>query len=238
MINIINRFKDILYKHDINISDENIKKFIIYKNFLQDSNKKFNLTSIKEDNDIMIKHFLDSIFIIKHCKFKKNSKIIDIGSGAGFPSVPIKILIPDIHLTLIDSVHKKTVFLCELIKTLDLSKTYVINCRAEEMANSLEHRENYDYVLSRAVSNLRILSEYAIPFLKINGIFYAYKGYDIESEISESKKIIDILGGEIIDIKKYTLHNIFKRSLIEIKKISHTPTQYPRKTSKILKQFI
>lgn len=235
-----NDIKDILYENglkvNINLDKNKLDLFQKYKDILIEWNNKINLTAITKNEEIVVKHFLDSILLINYFNIKDNSNIIDIGTGAGFPSVPLKIFNNSLNITLVDSLNKRINFLNQLILYLNLNNIHAIHSRAENLALNLKYRENYDYVVARAVSKLRELVEYCLPFIKIGGYFLAYKGYEIEDEIDEALYAIKILGGEIQENVKYSILEEHKRSIIVIKKISQTPTKFPRNKSKILKQ--
>ena len=209
------------------------EKFYDYYELLIEKNKVMNLTTITEFDEVVEKHFLDSLAIIKvvdlhSASEKDNYKVIDMGTGAGFPGIPLKIVFPDLQITLTDSLNKRILFLDEVIKTLDLKKINTIHARAEELARNKKHRENYDLCVSRAVANLSTLSEYCIPFLKLNGRFVSYKSGDIENEMQSAKNAISILGGELEKIHRFHLNNQ-GRSFVIINKVRNTPNNYPRK---------
>ena len=220
-------------KIGINLNNNQIKIFENYYNFLIEYNKKINLTSIINKNEIFIKHFIDSLTV---SKFLKNScKLIDIGTGAGFPGVPLKILNSNINLTLLESSKKKCEFLKELSSILQINYDIIHN-RAEILSKKINYREKFDICVSRAVANLRILSELCIPFIKINGIFIAMKGPNFETELENSINIIQKLGCKIKNIEKIVLPDGFgTRYLIFIQKIKNTSKIYPRDFSQIKK---
>lgn len=197
-------------------------KFIKYQEMLIETNKKFNLTSIDNPEEIKIKHFEDSLTIKNY--INKGMKVLDIGSGAGFPGIPLRIE-KDFDLTLIDSVNKKVNFMNEVIEELKLDNTRAIHVRAEDYAK--EHREEFDLVISRAVANLSTLSEYAIPFLKVGGIFIAMKGPKAEEEYEDAQNALKILGGELINIDTIDLHGNTRKNIL-IKKVRSTKKKYPR----------
>ena len=214
-------------KLQIELDEEKISNFIIYKNLLQEWNEKINLTAIVEDREIIIKHFIDSLTILKY--IPKESSIIDVGTGAGFPGVPIKIAEPTISVTLLDSLNKRLNFLNEVINKCNLSNIKTIHGRAEDMANNVLHREMYDVAVARAVANLSTLSELCLPFVKVNGLFISMKGNSID-EVEEAKNAINILGGKIEKIEKIILPETdIERNIILIRKIKNTPNKYPRK---------
>lgn len=216
-----------------NLNNNPIKIFENYYNFLIEYNKKINLTAITNKNEIFIKHFIDSLTI---SRFLQNScKLIDVGSGAGFPGVPLKISNPDIELTLVESSKKKCEFLKDLSNILKMEFD-VINNRAEILSKDLNYREKFDICVSRAVANLRILAELCIPFIKINGIFIAMKGPSFEAEFENSIDIIQKLGCKINKIEQILLpENYGIRYLIFIQKVKSTPKIYPRSFSRIKK---
>jgi len=221
-------------KYSLNLSYEMYEKFDIYANFLVEYNKNVNLTAITEPTEILIKHFIDSCLILNYINIPKNSTVIDVGTGAGFPSVPIKIVRPDLKITLLDSLAKRITFLQKLCEKLKIDAEF-IHGRAEDVAKMSEYREKFDFSCARAVANLSVLSEYCIPFVKVGGCFIAMKG---PSEcISDSEKAIGILGAEIKSVHGYML-GADLRNIAEIRKISHTPTKYPRNCSQIKKKSL
>ncbi len=204
--------------------DEVFPKFEIYFNELIKYNKHTNLTAITEKKEVFIKHFLDSCLSVKY--IKPNSSVVDIGTGAGFPGIPLKIVRNDINLYLVDSLNKRITFLNELQKMLNIEYT-TYHARAEDFCKI--NRECFDVCVSRAVAKLNTLIEYCLPLIKVGGIFIAYKGNNIKEEITQAKKALNILGGEIINIEKFDLpENMGLRNLIIIKKIKNTPNKYPR----------
>ena len=223
-------FKKEIDKLDIKIDEEKLEKLNIYANFLIEYNKHTNLTAITNIEDVYLKHFYDSILIAKTYNFT-NEKVLDIGTGAGFPGMIIKIFYPNIELTLLDSNNKKITFLEELSHKLGINDINIIQKRAEE----LDKREYFDIVTSRAVSNLCILSEISLPLVKQNGYFIPLKGSN-EEEIEEAKYAIDKLGGKIEKIYKFTLPiEESNRNIIKIKKIKKTDKKYPRQYNQITK---
>ena len=220
-------FKDLANKINVQLNEKQIDNFFKYKNMLIETNKKFNLTAITDDKEIIIKHFIDSLIINKYINL--NTSIIDVGTGAGFPGIPIKIVRDDLEITLLDSLNKRLNFLNDVIKELDLKNIKTLHGRAEDIGHNSSYREKYDYVTARAVANLSTLSELCIPFLKVNGIFICMKGNSID-EVENAQNAINKLGGEIINIEKLVLPNSdIERNIILIKKIKNTPTTYSRK---------
>ena len=217
------KIKNYFKKVGIELNDIQIKQFKEYYNFLVEQNGKFNLTSITSFEEVITKHFIDSAYPYK--MFKENAKIIDIGTGAGFPGVPLKILRPDLNVVLLDSLGKRINFLNELINMLHLKNIIAIHARAEDYAKL--NREMFDYSVSRAVARMATLNEYLIPFLKVGGTAVLYKSQDIIDEIDESKKGIKAFGGKIENVIDFSIFNN-KRSIILIKKQKNTPKIYPR----------
>ncbi len=227
--------KENMKKININITDMQIEKFFKYMNLLIEWNKKINLTAIIEPNDIIIKHFVDCGTLLKY--LNSNEKVIDIGTGAGFPGIPLKILDESLDITLVDSLNKRVNFLNEVVSNLNLHKINVIHSRAEDLARNMEYREKFDKVVSRAVANLTTLSEYDLPFLKIKGKFLGMKSLEIEEEIENARKAIEILGGKIEKVDRFNLiDSDIGRSIVIISKKNRTPKQYPRKAGKPLKE--
>ncbi len=221
--------KNVFLKNKIQLNEQQIILFEKYFNLLILWNDKINLTTITKQNEVIIKHFLDSCLTIN--LIKDNSKIIDIGAGAGFPSIPLKILNPTLEVVLIDSVNKKVNFINEVIKTLDLSNIKVFHYRAEDLAYKNEYRENFDYVVSRAVAALNVLCEYSIPFLKVGGKLLAYKSIDYLNEINLAKNAIIVLNSKVEDVLKLNIENN-ERNIIIIKKVGKSPKKYPRQKNK------
>lgn len=200
---------------------------------LLEYNKKFNLTAIKTEEEIYLKHFYDSLTLVKGVDLTKNLKILDIGTGAGFPGLVLKIFYPELEITLLDSNHKKIMFLEQVIKRLNLKNITCLNTRAENLPNN--YREYFDIVTSRAVAHLRILSELSIPYLKVNGKLIAMKGIS-ETEIEESEKILTELNSNILEVIKFNLPiEGSNRSLIIVEKEKETDKKYPRSYDKIIK---
>ena len=208
------------------ITDKQFDLFETYFKELVSYNEKVNLTAITEKEDVYIKHFYDSCL---GCEFvPTNAKVVDVGTGAGFPGVPIKIARDDIELTLVDSLNKRIVFLNELKQKLNIGYS-TFHARAEDFCSNASNRESFDICVSRAVAKLNTLAEYCLPLVKIGGRFIAYKSGEIEAELEESAKAINILGGQVEQIKKIDLpNNKGSRTLIIIKKIKNTPKIYPR----------
>lgn len=215
-------------KLKIILQQEQLESFDKYKKILIEWNEKINLTAIIEENDIINKHFIDSLTVIKY--IKKSDNIIDVGTGAGFPGIPINILNFGNNILLMDSLNKRINFLKEVIGQLNLKNIEVIHSRAEELGINIKHREKYDIAISRAVAPMNILVEYMMPFVKIGGKCICMKGNNYQQELEESKKAINLLGGELEKIEEIVLPDTnIQRTIIIIKKITKTPNKYPRK---------
>ncbi|MBD5589504.1 16S rRNA (guanine(527)-N(7))-methyltransferase RsmG [Clostridium botulinum] len=224
--------------NDVNLdfNDKKYNQLISYKNLIQEWNKKINLTAIVEDDEIIKKHFIDCIKIFKSSPIGEAKSLIDIGTGAGFPGIPIKILKEDIEITLLDSLQKRINFLNTVIGELQLKNIQCLHGRAEDHAQEIQHRQKYDIAVSRAVANLAVLSEFCIPFVEKGGYFIAMKGPSVEEEITAATKSIEILGGKIEDIIKIDIEDTdLKHNLVIIKKVKETGKRYPRKPGIIKK---
>lgn len=204
-----------------------------YAEILVEWNEKINLTAITDPEGIAAKHFLDCLMIFKYADIENGASVIDIGTGAGFPGIVMKIARPDIKLTLMDSLQKRINFLETLCAELELPVT-AVHSRAEDAPSGM--REAYDVAVARAVANMRVLSEYCIPYVKPNGRFIAMKGASAETEALEASKAVSLLGGKIETTDCFTLGEYGERGIITVKKISQTPTKYPRNAGKISKQ--
>jgi 16S rRNA (guanine527-N7)-methyltransferase len=217
-----------LEKIDIVINETQKEQFHKYMDLLIEWNKKINLTAIVEPEEIILKHFIDSVTISKY--INQDDKTIDIGTGAGFPGIPLKIIRPELKIELLDSLNKRINFLNIVVDELKLKNIECIHSRVEEFAKNKKNREKYDIVTSRAVANLNVLVEYMIPLIKIGGRCICMKGPNIEEEIAKSQNAIKILGGEIEKVEEFTLPETdIKRTIIIIKKVKNTPSKYPRK---------
>ncbi|MGI6685420.1 MAG: 16S rRNA (guanine(527)-N(7))-methyltransferase RsmG [Bacillota bacterium] len=216
---------------ELNISQEQLTQCLKYHDLLLEWNQKINLTSIEDDQEIAIKHFIDSLICLKHITMSNEDKIIDVGTGAGFPGLPIKILMPGIKLGLLDSLEKRCRFLENIVSALELNQVDVIHGRAEDLGKDPAYREQFSFVTARAVTALPVLAEYCLPFVKIGGYFLALKGPEIDEEVNKGEKAVQTMGGRIQEIKFYQLPLLGDaRSLIIIKKVISTPDKYPRKT--------
>jgi 16S rRNA (guanine527-N7)-methyltransferase len=217
----------------INLNEEQIKKFSRYLELLVQWNQKINLTSLKTPQEIIIKHFLDSISCIKVINKYIDTEgvsVIDVGAGAGFPGIPIKIICPSARLSLLEARKKKTIFLEKVTEEINFQRVKILNGRAETFGKCADHRERYDIAISRAVAHLNILSEYCLPLVRVGGLFVAQKGRSYKKETEKSFKTIKVLGGEMIGAEKVRIPFINQeRYLLVIKKIKDTPLKYPRK---------
>ena len=214
----------------ITLNDAQKKQFTDFYEFLIEKNKVMNLTGITEFQEVLVKHFLDSLACVRAVDMEKVNSIIDVGTGAGFPGVPLKIAFPHLEACLLDSLKKRVNFLEETFRLLDLKGITAIHGRAEEYARNKDYRESFDLCVSRAVSNLSTLSEYCLPYVKKGGYFISYKSGAVKEEAQQAEKAVKILGGKIKDILYFTLPDSeIQRSLVVIEKISSCPGRYPRK---------
>ena len=224
----LDQFKKGLSDLNINLTEKQIKQFLKYYEILVETNKVMNLTAITEFDEVIEKHFLDSLSLVRVFDLNRNVKILDLGTGAGFPGIPLKITFPEIDIVLADSLNKRVKFLNEVVETLQLKQVETVHGRAEELAKNKKYREQFDLCTSRAVANLSSLSEYCIPFVKEGGRFISYKSGEIEEEVDQAKRAIDVLGGKLDQVYKFDLHEQ-KRSFVIIEKVKKTPAVYPRK---------
>ena len=221
-------FEKYLEKMSISLNKEQYDQFYAYMLLLIEWNEKINLTAITEPQEIILKHFVDSLTIAKY--IEEGKTIIDMGTGAGFPGIPLKIYRNDVKVVLADSLNKRIKFLNEVIEKLQLKNIETIHCRAEELGKNKEYREKFDYATSRAVANLSTLSEYLLPFVKLNGSGIFMKTMEIDEELENAKKAIKILGGRIEKVDKFEIPGSdLGRSIIIVKKEKQIPSKYPRK---------
>jgi len=223
-------FYDSIEKFGVKLDDKQTAQFMEYYELLTTWNSFMNLTAITEFDEVCTKHFVDSISLCKAVDCTKDYAVIDIGTGAGFPGLPLKIVFPNLRITLLDSLAKRVKFLNEVIVHLGLDNIEAIHGRAEDYAKPNLLRERFDLCVSRAVANLSTLSEYCLPYVKIGGFFVSYKSEKIANESQAAQKAIEILGGSIYDQKEFILPNSdIYRNLFQIKKVKATPNKYPRK---------
>lgn len=228
MENFKKRFLELANKININLTENQIEKFYKYMELLLEWNKKINLTAITDEDEIILKHFVDSLTVLKY--INENDKIIDVGTGAGFPGIPIAIMMPNVKITLLDSLNKRINFLNEVIRELDLKNIETIHSRSEDCGKDILFREKYDIALARAVANLSTLSEYLLPFIKIDGKMICMKGSEIEEELKNAEYAIKELGGEFVLKDEFELPDSdIKRNIIIVEKVKYTPKIYPRK---------
>lgn len=224
----LDQFKKGLSDLNIDLTEKQIEQFLKYYEILVETNKVMNLTAITEFDEVIEKHFLDSLSLVRVFDLNRNVKILDLGTGAGFPGIPLKIAFPEIDIVLADSLNKRVKFLNEVVETLQLKQVETVHGRAEELAKNKKYREQFDLCTSRAVANLSSLSEYCIPFAKEGGKFISYKSGEIEEEVYQAKRAIHVLGGKLDRVYKFDLHEQ-KRSFVIIEKVKKTPAVYPRK---------
>lgn len=240
------QFKRDLQELHISLSDTQFDQFLIYYEMLVEKNKVMNLTAITEFDEVMKKHFIDSLSLVKVCDVNGCLSVIDVGTGAGFPGIPLKIAFPDMKLTLLDSLNKRVDFLQEVIESLGLRDVEAVHGRAEDFAKPGQLREVFDLCVSRAVANLSVLSEYCLPYVKVGGKFISYKSdkvtvklNDNKTEIMEAERAISVLGGKLTEQKEFTLPSSdIYRNLVVIEKSRPTPKQYPRKAGTAAKKPI
>lgn len=232
-------FKNIFEKecknNNININ-ENTELFFQFMKLLLEWNEKINVTAIKDEEEFIVKHFVDSLTISGFVG--NNKKIIDVGTGGGFPGMPLKLFNNSLNITLIDSVNKKISVLSDIIKKMNLENIEALHMRAEDLARDKNYREMFDIATSRAVSNMSTLVEYLIPFVKVDGFIYCMKGPGYEEELKQSMNAINILGGKLEKVEKILINNEIERNIIIIKKVKNTNIKYPRTQGKPLKEPI
>ena len=226
----MNRLNTITKQFGLELSDEQIQQFSKYYDMLIEWNKVMNLTAITDKEEVIIKHFADSLLLSKYKNLHEDLNVIDVGTGAGFPGIPLKIAFPELKVTLMDSLNKRLKFLDNVISELNLDNITTVHSRAEDGGKNAEYREKYDLAVSRAVANLATLSEWCIPFVKTGGYFIPYKSNALTEEIRDGKKAIRILGGQVENIFTTTIPDSDnQRSFVFVKKIENTDKKYPRK---------
>ena len=234
----MNRLNIITKQFGLELSDEQIQQFSKYYDMLIEWNKVMNLTAITDKEEVIIKHFADSLLLSKYKNLHDDLCVIDVGTGAGFPGIPLKIAYPELKVTLMDSLNKRLKFLDNVISELNLENITTVHSRAEDGGRSVEYREKYDLAVSRAVANLATLSEWCIPFVKPGGYFIPYKSNALSEEIRDGKKAIRILGGQVENIFTTTIPDSDnQRSFVFVKKLTNTEKKYPRKASAAKKQI-
>ena len=224
----LEKFQKGLDELQITLSEEQINRFMKYYEMLIEKNKVMNLTAITEFDEVIEKHFLDSISLIKVKNLNQKLSMLDLGTGAGFPGIPLKIAFPELEVTLVDSLNKRILFLQEVIAELNLKNVSATHERAEIIANNPNFREKFDLCVSRAVANLSTLSEYCLPFVKVGGQFISYKSGECDEEVSAADHAITLVGGKLDRIEKFSLGES-GRAFVMIDKISQTKKKYPRK---------
>lgn len=227
-------FEKGLEQLSITLSGEQVQQFLTYYEYLVEKNKVMNLTAITEYEEVITKHFLDSLAVVKTSCFKPEKlagkRLIDIGTGAGFPGIPLKIAFPELEILLLDSLNKRINFLNEVTEMLGLTKINTVHGRAEDYAKQKGYRESFDFCVSRAVANLSTLSEYCIPFVKQGGCFISYKSGSVDQELIQAEKAVKILGGQREEVVRFSLADTdMDRSFVVIRKAKPTPKKYPRK---------
>lgn len=233
----IELFQKELNELNLKFDVKQLEKYYEYMHILLEENKNINLTAIKDEKEFIYKHFIDSLTILEY--IPQNSKLIDVGTGGGFPGIPLVLSNNNINITLMDSLNKRIKFLNKVIAELQLENIDAIHSRAEDLAKLNEFREKYDIATSRAVASLNVLVEYLLPFVKVGGCCICMKGSNIQDEIKDSKKAIEILGGKVEQIVEKIIPNTdIKRNIIIIKKIKSTPNKYPRKAGTPAKEPI
>ena len=218
----------------VKLDETALERFADYARLLQDWNEKINLTAITDTNEILTKHFLDSLTILPLIAPQENAKLIDVGTGAGFPGLALLIARPDLKVTLLDSTKKKLTVLQDILEKLDLSAA-LLHLRAEEAGHEKNLREQFDFATARAVANLRELSEYCLPFVRVGGTFAAMKSANAETELAEAKTALRLLSGEVARVERFTLEDAGARTVILVKKRAPLSAKYPRPSAKIAK---
>lgn len=229
----MNKFEKSLEKLNIHLNEKQMFQFMKYYEMLIETNKVMNLTAITEYDEVVDKHFIDSLSLIQAIDLNQPLKVIDVGTGAGFPGIPLKIAFPKLKIVLLDSLNKRINFLNRVIETLELTDVETIHGRAEDFGRNPQYREQFDLCVSRAVANLSTLSEYCVPFIQVGGHFIPYKSGKVQEELETSRRAVTLLGGHIADCLSYSLADTdMERTLVIIEKINPTKKAYPRKAGK------
>lgn len=222
--------ENLFKESEIVVTPHQINQFLIYEELMLEWNQKVNITAITNSRDIYIKHFIDSAIVSRYIVAGSNYSLIDVGTGGGFPGIPMKIIDESIELTLLDSLNKRIAFLHAVTESLNLKDIKIIHGRAEDFGLNTGFREQYDVATSRAVASINILAEYCLPFVKVGGFFIALKSDNVEEELKNGEKAVKLLGGDITEVKKYKIPGTdLGRSIVMIKKTTNTPEKYPRK---------
>lgn len=229
-MNDFSHMRQVLQQWNLELTEEKEKQFQMFYDMLVEKNKVMNLTAITEFDEVVEKHFLDNLSLIQVMDLNQPIKVLDLGTGAGFPGIPLKIMFPELKITLMDSLNKRILFLNEVVDALNLKDVETVHARAEELARNKDYRESYDLCVSRAVANLSTLSEYCLPFVSLGGKFIPYKSGDVDEEVNQAKKAVFLLGGKIEDVVKFDLpESDIHRSFVIIHKEKGTAKAYPRK---------
>ena len=224
------QFEKDLKEFGIELSEKQREQFLLYYELLIEKNQVMNLTAITDYDEVMKKHFVDSVSLVRACDMKGRISVVDVGTGAGFPGLALKIVFPDLRVTLVDSLNKRVLFLKEVVEKLGLKEVTALHGRAEDLARQKELRERFDLCVSRAVANLSTLSEYCLPFVKVGGSFISYKSEKISEELPLAENAIQVLGGKIKDqVSFYLPDSDIYRNLFIVEKIKQTPKKFPRK---------
>lgn len=218
------------------LSEEQLAQFDRYAAMLVEWNEKVNLTAILEPREIVVKHFVDSLCLLEHCQLAEGAHLVDIGTGAGFPAIPVKLYRPDLQITMIDSLGKRIRFLESVASELGLTGVKAIHGRGEDMGKEATYREKFDLATARAVRGLRELSEYCLPYVKVGGLFVAMKGPDVEEELTQAKNAIITLGGEVEGVDTIRLPMELTRTFVRVRKVKNTPPTFPRSQGKMSKK--
>lgn len=229
--------QDCSEKMHLSLSEEMAEQFMTYSSLLLEWNEKMNLTAITDEREVVLKHFADCLSIVPYLEVKEGTKMIDVGTGAGFPGIPVKIVMPEVSVTLLDSLQKRIGFLEAVVTELGLTDVECVHSRAEDGGQNPKYREQFDYCISRAVANLSVLAEYCLPFVKVGGALVALKGPEVQAEIDGASDALAKLGGRVKTLVDVTIpHTDLSHKLVIIEKVAPTPQQYPRSAGKIKKK--